>query len=153
MKVALSKTKFSIMACCALMSAAAFAGDCKKSDAKASVEKVCAMIEKGGKASLKEVGKFRYCGSNYVWVQDKDIKMVLHPIKRRLNGKDLKVHKDENGKQLFIEFEKMARGKAAGGWVDYVWAKPGAEKATPKTSYVKVCGGGLGWVAGSGIWK
>ena len=79
--------------------------------------------------------------------------MVLHPIKRRLNGKDLSANKDENGKVLFVEFDKMAKAKAEGGWVDYVWAKPGAEKATPKTSFVKKCAGGLNWIAGSGIWK
>lgn len=129
------------------------AADCKKKDAKSSVEKMCDLIAKKGKGALKEIAKYRYCGSNYVWIQDKKIKMVLHPIKRRLNGKDLTAHKDEKGKKLFIEFEKIARGNAKGGWVDYVWAKPGAEKATPKTSFVKVCKGDLGWVAGSGIWK
>ncbi len=136
-----------------LFSASSFAADCSKDQAKASVLKVCGMIEAKGKGSLGDIAKFRYCGSNYVWVQDKDVKMVIHPIKRRLTGKDLKASKDENGVPLFQEFEKMARGNAAGGWVDYVWAKPGAEKATAKTSFVKVCGGGLGWIAGSGIWK
>jgi methyl-accepting chemotaxis protein len=62
-------------------------------------------------------------------------------------------HADENGVKLFFEFDKMAKAKAEGGWVDYMWAKPGAEKATPKTSFVKKCGGGLNWIAGSGIWK
>jgi len=129
------------------------AADCTKEEAKASVEKVCGFIEGKGKGALPDIAKYRYCGSNYVWVQDKDVKMVIHPIKRRLTGKSLKANKDENGVPLFQEFEKMARGNAAGGWVDYVWAKPGAEKATAKTSFVKVCGGGLGWIAGSGIWK
>ncbi|PIK16599.1 MAG: chemotaxis protein [Halobacteriovorax sp. JY17] len=129
------------------------AADCTKEQAKESVEKMCGLISSKGKGALGEIGKFRFCGSNYVWIQDKDVNMVLHPIKRRLNGKSLKASKDENGKALFVEFDKMAKANAAGGWVDYVWAKPGAEKATPKVSYVKVCGGDLGWIAGAGVWK
>ncbi|WP_127714648.1 cache domain-containing protein [Halobacteriovorax sp. HLS] len=130
-----------------------FAADCSKEQAKESVEKMCDLIKAKGKGALGEIGKYRYCGSNYVWIQDSDVKMVLHPIKRRLNGKDLKGSKDENGVPLFVEFDKKAKADAAGGWVDYVWAKPGAEKATPKVSYVKKCEGGLNWIAGSGIWK
>jgi len=135
------------------ISTSAYSAGCTKKQAKESVEKVCGFIEAKGKGALADIAKYRYCGTNYVWVQDKDIKMVIHPIKRRLTGKSLKANKDENGVPLFQEFEKMARGNAKGGWVDYVWAKPGAEKATSKTSFVKVCGGGLGWIAGSGIWK
>lgn len=130
-----------------------YAGDCSKDQAKASVEKVCAMISSKGKAALKDIAKFRYCGSNYVWVQDKDVKMVIHPIKPRLRGKDLKGSKDEKGKHLFVEFDKVAKANAEGGWVEYYWAKAGAEKATPKVSFVKTCSADLGWIAGSGIWK
>jgi methyl-accepting chemotaxis protein len=130
-----------------------FAGDCSKAQAKESVEKMCGLIKAKGKGAMGEIAKYRYCGSNYVWVQDSDVKMVLHPIKRRLTGKDLKGNKDENGKALFVEFDKVAKANAAGGWVDYVWAKPGAEKATPKVSYVKKCEGGLNYIVGSGIWK
>ena len=138
---------------CSLLGSNAFAGDCTKAQAKESVEKMCAAIKSKGKSAMADVGKYRYCGSNYVWIQDADVKMVLHPIKRRLNGKDLTGSKDENGKKLFVEFDQVAKANTAGGWVDYVWAKPGAEKATAKVSYVKVCEGGLNYIAGSGIWK
>ncbi len=140
------------MSVCSLTMTSSMAGDCSKAQAKETVDKMCAIVTAKGKAGLGEIAKYRYCGSNYVWIQDKEIKMVLHPIKRRLKGKDLTKNEDENGKKLFVAFEKTARG-TSGGWVDYVWAKPGAEKATPKISYVKVCDGGLGWIVGSGIWK
>lgn len=150
------------------------AGDCKKDIAKKNVQRVCAMIKKDGKKPKTKDLLFQNCGKNYIWIQDtdKDIKMVLHPIKRRLNGKGLTKHKDENGKVLFVEFDVEAHkvaGKAKtkggrkidlkaknnAGWVDYMWAKPGAEKATPKTSFVELCEGpgGVAWIAGSGIWK
>lgn len=126
---------------------------CAKEKAKEAVEKVCAEIEAKGDAALEMVQGFRFCGSNYVWIQDTDINMVLHPIKPKLNKKSVKEDKDENGKALFVEFDKMAKAKKEGGWVEYVWPKPGAEKATDKVSFVKKCGGAKGWIAGSGVWK
>ncbi len=70
-----------------------------------------------------------------------------------LIGKDLTKHKDEKGIKLFVEFDKSAKKNKDGGWVDYMWAKTGDEKATPKTSFVKLCGSRLPWIAGSGVWK
>lgn len=126
---------------------------CTKEQAKKAVEQACALISTKGEKAKADIQTLRFCGDNYVWVQDKDVNMVLHPIKRRLNGKSLKGNKDENGKLLFVEMDKAANANAAGGWVEYVWPKPGAEKATPKISFVKKCEGGLGWVAGAGVWK
>lgn len=136
-----------------LASSNALAVDCSKEQAKAAVEKACSQISSTGKAALKEIRKFRYCGSNYVWIQNQKVEMVMHPIKPRLNRKSLKANKDEDGKHLFVAFHDTANANKNGGWVDYLWAKPGAEKATAKTSFVKKCGGDLGWIAGSGIWK
>lgn len=127
--------------------------DCTKDQAKDAVEKMCKEVESKGDAALDTIQTFRFCGDNYVWVQDAEVKMVKHPIKPKLNGTSLKENKDENQKALFVEFDKMAKAKKDGGWVDYVWPKPGAEKATDKTSFIKKCGGPKGWIIGSGIWK
>jgi signal transduction histidine kinase len=126
---------------------------CSKDQAKEAVLKMCKVIEEKGDGAKEDLQKFRFCGDNYVWVQDSDVKMVIHPIKPKLNDTDLKPNKDEEGKHLFVEFDKMAKAKKEGGWVDYVWPKPKAEKATPKTSFVKLCGGDKKWIAGSGVWK
>jgi signal transduction histidine kinase len=40
--------------------------------------------------------------------------------------------------------------KSGEGWVDYGWVKPGDEKESMKTSFVKKCGK---FLVGSGIWK
>lgn len=150
------------------------AGECTLDIAKSNVQRVCALVKKDGKKPKTKDLLFENCGKNYIWIQDtdKDIKMVSHPIKRRLNNKSLTGKKDENGKVLFVEFDieahkvaKKAKTKGGrvidlkkkhnNGWVDYMWAKPGAEKATPKTSYVELCEGpgGVAWIAGSGVWK
>ncbi len=126
---------------------------CTKEQAKEAVEKVCKEIEAKGDGALEMIQGFRFCGNNYVWVQDSDINMVIHPIKPKLNKTSLKTNTDDNKKLLFVEFDKMANAKKEGGWVDYVWPKPGADKATDKISFVKKCGGDKKWIAGSGIWK
>ncbi len=145
----------------ALYSTASF-GICSKEEAIAAVNKACSIINEKGNDSLKDIAKFRFCGSNYVWIQDTDpkiadgkspIKMVQHPVQRRLDGGDLTQHKDEDGVFLFIEFDKMAKQNKDGGWVDYKWKKAGAETATPKTSFVKLCGDKVPWIAGAGVWK
>lgn len=140
-----------------LLSVSAFAGVCSKDVTVKEVNRVCDAIKKDG-AKAKSVNLvFENCGKNYVWIQDAAVEtmnMVVHPIKRRLNGKALNKHVDEDGVKLFVEFDKGAKANAEGAWVDYKWAKPGAEKATPKTSFVRLCeGAGSKWIAGSGVWK
>lgn len=156
-------TKLFTLALVLLFSNSIFAGDCKKEDAKKAVEVACGELSKDKDKGLKAVEAYRYCGQNYVWLQDTpEIRMVLHPIKTKLNHKayggrnkkDLKGYEDKSPekKKIFIEFDKMALAKAEGGWVDYVWPKPGEENATPKTSFVMKCKG-TNIVAGSGVWK
>jgi signal transduction histidine kinase len=137
------------------LSTAMAADDCKQDQAKEAVLKMCAEIEKDADKGLEVVHSFRFCGTNYVWVQDTsaEIVMVNHPIKPKLNGQPIGKNADDNGKLLFSEFDKAAKANKDGAWVDYVWPKPGAEKATPKISFVKMCGGTKKWIAGSGVWK
>lgn len=136
------------------------AGVCTKKIAEDKVNAVCKAISEKGEAAKSDWPKdllFENCGDNYIWVQDTsaEIKMVMHPIKQRLNGNVIGTQVDENKFPLFAEFDKAAKAKPAGAWVDYVWAKPGQEKATPKTSFVKICKmkDGTSWIAGSGVWK
>ncbi|MCP3669674.1 MAG: hypothetical protein GY814_04445 [Gammaproteobacteria bacterium] len=43
----------------------------------------------------------RYDGNNYFWVNDMDQKMVMHPTKPALDGKDMTGFKDPDGTELF----------------------------------------------------
>ncbi len=149
-----------IIAILALLPTVASAANCSKKIAEEKVNAICKTIESKGaqaKSDWPAALLFQNCGDNYIWVQDTDapITMIMHPIKQRLNGTSIKDQIDENKFPLFVEFDKAAKAKPAGAWVDYMWAKPGAEKAGPKTSYVKMCNGkdGTKWIAGSGVWK
>jgi len=101
-------------------------------------------------SALEAINKLRYDENNYFWINDMHPKMIIHPIKPKLNGKDLSDIKDPKGKHLFVAFVDMVKSKGAGN-VPYLWPKPGSDKAEQKLSYVK----GFepwGWVIGSGIY-
>ena len=98
-------------------------------------------------AALKSI---RYSGVEYFWVNDMIPKMVMHPIKPELDGKDLTENKDPTGLHLFMEFVKTVKA-SGGGFVMYMWPKPGSDKPVQKVSYVK----GFepwGWIIGSGVY-
>ena len=106
--------------------------------------------EEAQKQAAERIAAVRYDGSNYLWINDLDLKMVMHPIKPELNGKDLSENKDPNGKALFVEMVKVCRDKGK-GFVDYAWSKPGNAKPVPKISYVELYQP-WGWVVGTGIY-
>ena len=107
------------------------------------------LSEEALKQRLKSiVDATRYGENGYFWINDTNAVIVIHPIKPALNGKDLSAYKDEAGKQIFTEFAAVAK-KDGEGFVDYVWSKPGFEKAQPKVSYVKLFKP-YNWVVGTG---
>ncbi|GIL16293.1 MAG: hypothetical protein BroJett040_00440 [Oligoflexia bacterium] len=132
---------------------------CKEDIVKERVEWACKLIEAKGKGAIPEVNAMRFecCGEpNYVWINDMHPKMVMHPIKPDLNGKDVTENKDPDGKKLFVAFVEAVKKTPSGAWVDYKWTKFGDSEATPKTSWVKACKVGSTdekWVVGSGTWK
>lgn len=56
----------------------------------------------------------RFDESNYFWIHDLDVRMVSHPMKPELNGKDISEMKDPSGKRFFIEMNNVVRQKGAG---------------------------------------
>jgi methyl-accepting chemotaxis protein len=87
--------------------------------------------------ALQAISKMRYGKSGYFWINDMQPKMIMHPFKPSLNGKDLSGVKDPNGVYLFNEMVKVCKKSQNGGLVKYSWAKPGKSKPQPKFSYVK----------------
>jgi len=86
----------------------------------------------------------------YFWINDMQPKIIMHPVKPELVGKDVSALTDPSGKRLFVEFVATVKVKQA-GFVYYLWPKPGFDKPILKVSYVK----GFepwGWVIGSGIY-
>ncbi|SDO19860.1 methyl-accepting chemotaxis sensory transducer with Cache sensor [Methylobacterium phyllostachyos] len=101
-------------------------------------------------AAIKALKGLRYDGQEYFWVNDMQPRMVAHPIKPELEGKDLSTVQDPTGKRLFVDCVTLVTQQGQ-GFVDYLWPKPGADAPVPKLSYVR----GFtpwGWVIGTGIY-
>ena len=106
--------------------------------------------EEAQKQASERIAAMRYDGANYLWINDLGPKMVMHPLKPELNGKDLSDNKDPNGKALFVEMAQVCKDKGK-GFVDYAWSKPGNSQPVPKISYVELYQP-WGWVIGTGIY-
>ena len=96
------------------------------------------------------IGQMRYANDDYFWINDLQVRMIMHPIKPDLNGRDLSDMKDPNGKHLFVEFVEAVKRQGA-GFVAYEWPKPGAANPQPKLSYV-VGFEPWDWVIGTGVY-
>ncbi|MDH3356356.1 MAG: methyl-accepting chemotaxis protein [Desulfobacteraceae bacterium] len=107
-------------------------------------------VDQKKQSALNIIKDMRYNNNGYIWINDMHPKMVMHPIKPSLNGKDLSDFKDPNGKHLFNEFVKVCREKGE-GFVDYMWPKPGYDKPVQKLSYVKLFKP-WNWIVGTGIY-
>ena len=107
-------------------------------------------LEDAKKLAAQRLGTLRYEEKEYIWINDLQPRMVMHPYKPELNGKDLTDVKDPSGKPIFLEFVKAAKEKN-GGFVNYLWPKAGESEPVDKVSYVKLYEP-WGWVIGSGLY-
>ena len=92
----------------------------------------------------------RYQGDEYIFVTDMTPRMVMHPAKPDLDGKDVSGIADPNGVHLFSVMANLV--KASGeGIVPYMWPRPGSVDPLPKLTYVKGFAP-WGWVIGTGLY-
>ncbi len=88
---------------------------------------------------------------DYFWINDMHPRMVVHPYRSDLNGKDLSEYTDPEGKHIFLEMVKLVKSEGD-GYVEYMWQwKDEESRVLPKISYVK----GFtpwGWIIGTGIY-
>ena len=102
------------------------------------------------KEALETLRTLRYDGKEYFWVNDMQVRMLMHPTSSKLDGTDVSGIADPNGLHLFVTATEVAKNQG-GGFISYMWPKPGSEQPVPKVSYVKAVPG-WGWVIGSGVY-
>lgn len=105
--------------------------------------------EDAKKASRESLRGLRYETSDYFFIIDTNANYVLMPSTPESEGKNAAYTKDANGKLIFQEL--IAAGQRGGGFVEYVFPRPGQQKSEPKLSYA----GNFtpwGWVLGTGIY-
>ncbi|MBF0188456.1 MAG: methyl-accepting chemotaxis protein [Magnetococcales bacterium] len=115
-------------------------------------------LERSGKLSREEaqtaaisaISALRYEETNYFWINDNSPTMIMHPIKPKLDGKDLSGLDDPDGTLLFVEMVSVVKAQGE-GYVNYLWTKPGFDDPVAKVSYVKGFSQ-WGWIIGSGIY-
>jgi methyl-accepting chemotaxis protein len=120
------------------------------SDFDARVKSGELTVGEAQKSAALRIKSLRYSGNEYFWINDLTPKMIMHPIKPELDGKDLGDMKDPTGKRLFVEFADVCKAKGE-GFVDYMWPKPGESKPVAKMSFVKLYQP-WGWVVGTGVY-
>jgi len=101
--------------------------------------------------AIQTIKSMRYEGNNYYWINDYTPRVIMHPIKPQLDGKDVSKVKDASGQLLFVEIVKVARSNPDGGMLPYMWPKPDHDEPVAKVSYVKAFQP-WEWVVGSGIY-
>ena len=129
-----------------------------QAETAASVIQHFADLQRDGKLDRDEaqsmaaaaVSKMRYGKDDYFWINDSGPRMVMHPFKPQLNGKDLSGFADPDGVHLFNEMAKVANKQGA-GFVNYRWEKPGHTKPVDKISYVKRIKD-WDWIVGTGLY-
>jgi methyl-accepting chemotaxis protein len=85
----------------------------------------------------------------YFWVNNSDNTLLMHPNQPNLVGKDLTHYMDKSSQHVFREFTEIALN--GGGWLRYVWPKPGETDPVEKLSYV-VYFEPWDWVIGIGLY-
>jgi PAS domain S-box-containing protein len=109
--------------------------------------------EEAQNSARSRIQYLRYGEENkdYFWITDMTPKMIMHPFRNDLDGKDLTNFTDPHGKKLFVEFVETVK-KSEQGYVDYMWQwKDDSLNIVPKLSYVRVFEP-WGWVIGTGVY-
>ncbi len=105
------------------------------------------------KRAIARIRTLRYGPGNkdYFWINDMHPRMIMHPYRPDLEGKDVSAFKDPNGTLLFIEFVKIVKNQER-GYVDYLWQwKDNPEKISAKSSYIMAFKP-WEWVIGTGMY-
>ena len=76
-------------------------------------------------AALAAIGMIRFDGDNYLWVNDLDGVLLMHPFRPKEVGKSMLETKDSAGKYIYRAF--VEAGRSGEGLVDYVGRRPGAD--------------------------
>ena len=124
----------------------------------AKVGQACGLLQAEGTAAYP---KFKGKGSaflfegTYIWIHAlKDGTMLMHPIKYKMEGKNMIGLKDTKGKRFFVTMNNLVNDKGQ-GWVEYYWPVPGTNNIVRKVSFVKKCTlpDGTDVVLGCGIYN
>jgi methyl-accepting chemotaxis protein len=106
--------------------------------------------EEARKLAAAALKSLRYEGQEYFWITDTAPRMIMHPLKPELEGKNLAETTDGRGVRHFAQMANLVK-RDKQGYVSYWQIKPGIAEPVAKISYVK----GFepwDWIIASGIY-
>jgi methyl-accepting chemotaxis protein len=107
-------------------------------------------LEKAKELGADLLRELRYGTDGYFWADTTEgVNVVLYG-RKDIEGRNRLEDKDPKGTFYVKEF--LAKGKAGGGYIDYLFSKKGQTIAQPKRSYVLLFEP-FGWVVGSGYYR
>ncbi len=90
-------------------------------------------------------------GKDYFWINDTHPRMIMHPYRSDLEGKDVTDTEDPAGKKLFQSFLETVK-ETGGGYVDYHWQwQDDPSRIFSKISYVQEYRP-WHWIVGTGVY-
>jgi signal transduction histidine kinase len=110
-------------------------------------------IDEAQARAIRHIRGLRYGEDrkDYFWINDMQPRMIMHPYRPDLEGKDISDFTDPAGKRLFVAFVAIVESDGA-GFVDYQWQwMDDPARVVPKISYVQGFAP-WGWIIGTGIY-
>ncbi len=109
--------------------------------------------EQAQQRAIEQISNLHYGQEmkDYFWINDMHPRMVIHPYRSDLNGKDVSDYVDPDGRHLFVEMVNVVKEQGS-GYVGYKWqSRDNKYHVVPKISYVKGFAP-WGWIIGTGIY-
>ena len=118
-------------------------------DEQAAVKEGGVTVAEAQKRAQARLTALRYAGNEYFFIVDTQTRLVMHPLRPEMIGRDMSTFTDANGALIYKMFVEAARG--GGGFVGYNQNKPGVPTPQPKLSYLASFAP-WGWVVGTGVY-
>ncbi|WP_375749299.1 methyl-accepting chemotaxis protein [Vibrio sp. HN007] len=98
------------------------------------------------------LSKARYSDNDagYFFIFDNNGTFIVHSLKPQVEGKPGMGLTDPNGIKITVELQKLA--KKGGGFVEYIYDKPGYSQPQPKIAYSSPIANSGGWFLGTGLY-
>lgn len=106
--------------------------------------------EEAKQTARKVISEIRYNNDEYFWINDYDLKMIMHPINKALDGTNVASIKDANGVRMFQTMADVVKSEGS-GFVEYQWMNPTSKEVESKISYV-IGFKKWNWIVGSGMY-
>jgi two-component system NarL family sensor kinase len=114
------------------------------------------LVQAGGDVPAAQLQAMRllesldYGDDGYFFVYDMHGTVLMHPRQRELVGQDLSGLRDPRGNATIQAL--LARARAGGGYVEYMWRRPSTGQIAPKLGYVVEIPR-WGWMVGTGLYR